>query len=83
MRRCALSFLFAVLLLAGLESGPAQAAPGTCENGVVVPDPEENRGLVLDCANLLAAKTLITRPRAVELGRRDTDRRVGRRQRRR
>ena len=58
MRKCALSFfLFAALLLAGLASGPTQAAPPTCENGIVVADPDANRGLVIDCANLLAAKT--------------------------
>ena len=79
MRKCALSFLFAALLLAGLASGPAQAAPPTCENGVVVADPDANRGLVIDCANLLAAKTQFSAAHAAQLGRRHAHRRVGRR----
>ena len=62
--------LAALLLLAGLAAaeGPARAAPATCENGVVVPDPEANRGLVLDCANLLAAKTLFDAPTPLNWG---------------
>ena len=74
MRKCALSFLFAALLLAGLTSGPTQAAPPTCENGVVVADPDANRGLVIDCANLLAAKTQFTARRPLNWGRRHAHR---------
>ena len=62
------AFLFAALLVAGLTSGPAHAAPATCENGVVVADPEANRGLVIDCANLLAAKTQLTAPTPLNWG---------------
>ena len=68
MRRYAFSFLFAALLLAGLASGPTQAAPATCENGVVVADPDAHRGLVIDCANLLAAKTLLDGPTPLNWG---------------
>ena len=57
-----------VLLFAGLTSGPARAAPPTCENGVVVADPDANRGLVIDCANLLAAKTQTDRARRRSTG---------------
>ena len=68
MRRCALSFLLAVLLLASLTSGPTQAATPTCENGIVVADPDANRGLVIDCANLLAAKTQFRAPTPLNWG---------------
>ena len=67
MRKCALSFLVAALLVAGLTSGPTHAAPATCENGVVVADPEANRGLVIDCANLLAAKTQLDQAQGDQL----------------
>ena len=54
--------LATLLLLAGLAAtgGPTHAAPPTCENGVVVENPDANRGLVIDCANLLGAKTLLS-----------------------
>ena len=65
MRKCAFSFLFAALLLAGLTSGPTHAAPATCENGVVVPDPEANRGLRHRLRDLLAAKTQLDRRRGI------------------
>ena len=62
MRTRPLALLLATLLLLGLAAmaGPAQAAPATCENGIVVADPDAHRGLVIDCANLLGAKTQLT-----------------------
>ena len=54
--------------LAVVTGRPSAAAPPTCENGIVVPDPEANRGLVLDCANLLAAKTLLDAPTPLNWG---------------
>lgn len=50
------------MLLLGLTLGatPAQAAPedfiAACSNGIVVPDPEDNPGLVRDCAVLLSIR---------------------------
>ena len=56
MRKCALSFfLFAAVLLAGLASGPAQAASSPCEDGTAVPNP----ALVADCNILLAARDVL------------------------
>ena len=49
-------------------AGPTQAAPPTCENGIVVADPDAHRGLVIDCANLLAAKTQLTAPDPLNWG---------------
>lgn len=51
-----------VLLVAGLALGaaPAAAAPEdfveACSNGIAVPDPEDNPGLVQDCAVLLSVR---------------------------
>ena len=61
MRTRPLALLVATLLLLGLAAtaGPTHAAPPTCENGIVVADPDAHRGLVIDCANLLAAKTTL------------------------
>ena len=59
MRKCAFCFLFAALLLAGLASGPARAAPPTCENGIVVPDPWADWRLVADCNVLLGVKATL------------------------
>ena len=54
--------------------------PPTCENGVVVADPDANRGLVIDCANLLAAKTQFSARTPLNWGGDTPIRRVGRRQ---
>ena len=70
MRTRPLALLVATLLLLGLAAtaGPAQAAPATCENGIVVADPDAHRGLVIDCANLLGAKTQLTAPDPLNWG---------------
>ena len=69
MRTRPLALLLATLLL-GLAAmaGPTHAAPPTCENGIVVADPDAHRGLVIDCANLLAAKTQLTAPTPLNWG---------------
>ncbi len=48
--------LLSTLLLAG-DAGRVQAqATSDCSNGVAVPDPDDNPGLVADCEALLAAR---------------------------
>ncbi len=46
-------------------STPPPALRGQCSNGIAVPQPQSNPGLVADCANLLAALDAFTNGRSV------------------
>ncbi len=62
MSRHAVVLALGLMLLAGLARGasPALAAPEdfveACSNGIAVPDPDDNPGLVQDCAILLSIR---------------------------
>ena len=51
----AIAFLLAVALLGSIPSA-ASAQPSPCANGIAVPDPANNPGLVADCDSLLSAR---------------------------
>ena len=57
------TFVLAVLVLAGgglVPSASGSSTSGSCSNGVVVPSPGANAGLVSDCETLLAARDTLS-----------------------